>query len=777
MFKNYLKVAFRNLKKNKIYSFINIIGLAIGIACTILLLQWVQDELSFDRFHENSDNLYAATFSNGSKVTPTALSGFLKAEYPEIFNTSRFIFLGRNLMKYSEKETMEDRGIMVDPSFLEMFTIRFIHGVSDAALKDPQSIIISERLAEKFFDAGEAIGETMTFAGAFDLKVTGVFKNYPHNSHIQFEYIIPLALSQQWWNNNLNTWVVNNLRTYVQLQDNTLSSIVDKKISDVVERQRPQDKRPLALQPITRLHLYNFTGGGGLITYVYMFSAMAFFILLIACINFINLTTAKSSARAREVGMRKTVGAHKSDLIKQFFSESILLTVISLLFGIIIVVLFLPAFNNLTGKQFTIEFLSKMNSVLGIIGITLITGFIAGCYPALFLSRFQPVKVLRGTISAGAKSVVFRKILVVFQFSLSIFLILGTLIIFSQLNYMRNRELGFNKENIVYTNVGSRFRQNIDAIKTEMLRNPNILNLTLTNIAPYRWNTNAGEGDVHWEGKTNQAVKMVVTSVDYDYLKTFDLKIVQGRFFSKEYSTDVSDAYVINEAAVKAMELDSPINKELKIWDRKGKIIGVVKDYHFESLHSEIIPMAMRIRPDSLVSLCIRINPNNISAALSFIEGRWKKIYPEYPFEYRFLDDTIRSQYHSEEAVGRICKYFTFLAISISCLGLFGLALYTTEQRTKEIGIRKVLGASIPKLVLLLSKEFIKWVLVANIIAWPVAWYIMSKWLQNFAYKTDIGVWTFLLSGILALVISLATVSYQTIKTAIANPVDSLRYE
>jgi len=533
----------------------------------------------------------------------------------------------------------------------------------------------------------------------------------------------------------------------------------------------------LSLQPVTRLHLYNFAGGGGLITYVYVFSAMAFFILLIACINFMNLTTAKSAARAKEVGLRKTVGAHKSDLIRQFFSESILLTVISLLFGIIFVALFLPVFNSLTGKQFTIEFLSKMHAISGIVGITLLTGFIAGSYPALFLSHFQPVKVLKGTISAGAKSATFRKILVVTQFSLSIFLIFGTLIIYNQLNYMRNRELGFNKENIVYTSIGGRFRQNIETIKTEMLRNPNIIGLTLTDVAPYRWQSNAGVGDVHWEGKTNQAVKMVVTSVDHDYLETFDLKIVQGRFFSGDYPTDVSEAYVINEAAVRAMELDSPIGKELRIWNERGKIIGVVKDYHFESLHREIIPMAMRIRPEWLGTVCIRINPDNTSAALSFIEKKWKEIYPEYPFEYSFLDDTIRSQYRSEESVGKIFKYFTFLAIFISCLGLFGLALYTTEQRTKEIGIRKVLGASVPRLALLLSKEFMKWVLLANVIAWPAAWYIMNKWLQNFAYKTNIRLWTFLLSGVLALLISFVTVSSQTIKVAVTNPANSLRYE
>ncbi len=776
MLASYLKIAYRNIKKQIGFSVINILGLAIGIACTILIVQWVRDELSYDRFHKNADELYAATFSNGSKTTPSALAGYIKTEYPEVSNTSRYAGLGRRLIKYKNTKTMESGGVMTDPGFLEMFTVNFLKGDPETALKKPRSIVISKSLAEKYFGSEEAVGKIMNFQVRYDLTVTGVFEDYPANSHLQFSYILPLEISKE-WKRNLNTWEYNNIRTYVLLNKNTDPSQVDKKISNVVEKHRPQDKRPLSLQPITRLHLYNFNSSGGRITYVYVFSALAFFILFIACINFINLTTARSSARAKEVGMRKAVGARRSDLIRQFFSESILLTGISLILGICFVVLLLPVFNSITGKNFSVEFLLKTSSLIALSGITVLTGILAGSYPALFLSRFHPVKVLRGAAGTGTKGAPFRKVLVVIQFSLSIFLILGTFIIYNQLNFIINRDMGFDNKNVFYTNISGRFLNNYETIKSEMLQNPGIQSVTLTNIAPYRWNTNAGFGDVHWEGKKDRKVKMVMNSVDYDYLKTFGLKISEGRFFSKQYSADAAEAYVINEAAVRAMGMDAPVGKNLRIWDMKGKIIGVVKDYNFESLHNRIIPMAMKIIPSWYSNVCIKINSGNIPAALSFLENKFKKIYPEYPFEYSFLDDTIRMRYSTEQAIGKLISYFTYLAIFISCLGLFGLASFTAEQRKKEIGIRKVLGAQVSGLVLLLSREFIKWVLLANIVAWPAAWFFMNKWLQEFAYKIDPGISIFILSGITAILIALLTVSYQAVKAAYGNPADTLKYE
>jgi predicted permease len=776
MFKNYFKIALRNFLRYKAYTFINIAGLAIGIACCILIMLWVQDELSFDRFHQNVDDLYVATFSNGSKVTPTALAPYLKAEYPEVKHTSRYSFIGRNLLKFKDTDIYQEGGILVDMDFLKMFTLPFLKGNPETALEEPHSILLSEEVALKLFGTSDPIGQTLTYNTNLDLKVTGVFEDYPSNSHIQFQYILPTSLAMA-YNKNYNTWGVNNLRTYVQLRKNTPVESVDPKITDVVERHRPQDKRSMSLQPITRVHLNPYHQGGGAILYVYLFSTLAFFILLIACINFINLTTARSSNRAREVGIRKTVGAYRSHLIRQFFGESFILTLFASVLAMSLVYLFLPMFNSLTGKNFTWHLLIQKAIIVGILGIVFLTVFLAGSYPSLLLSRFQPVKVLKGERLTGAKGSLFRKVLVVLQFSLSIFLILGTLMIFRQVHFLRAYDVGYNRDNIVYFGIGNRFRKNIETIKTEWLSHSSILGVTLTDIPPYRWQSNAGYGDVHWEGKTHQQVKMVMMSVDYDYLDTFELKMAQGRFFSKEFSTDPTDAYVVNQAAVRAMEMDDPIGKELIVWDLKKRIIGVVQDYHFESLHNEIIPMAMRIDPNGHYQACVRISPHQIPKTLAFLEGKLKEIYPEYPFEYRFLDDTIASQYRSEQAIGKIITVFTILALFISCLGIFGLSSYTAEQRTKEIGIRKVLGATVSSIIRHISKEFISLVLIANVIIWPLAYFALSRWLQTFAYRISIGWWPFVLTGIAVLIVSLLTVSWQIIRAATANPVDSLRYE
>jgi putative ABC transport system permease protein len=776
MVKNYLKIALRNFFRHKGYTFINTAGLAIGIACCIMIMLWVQDELSYDRFHENAEDLYVATFSNGSKVTPTALSPYLKAEYPEVIHTSRYSMQGKDLLKCKDRDIYQEGGVMVDPDFLKMFTIPFLKGNPETALDTPDSILLSEEVARKLFGTSDPIGQTLIYNTRVDLKVTGVFKDYPSNSHMRFLYILPLELAKM-YNRNLNTWEVNNIRTYVELRKNTPVQSVDTKIRDVVERHRPQDKRAMSLQPITRVHLNPMYQDGGTILYVYLFSTLAFFILLIACINFINLTTARSSNRAKEVGIRKTVGACRIHLVRQFFGESLLLTLIASVLAIGLVYLFLPMFNNLTGKSFTWELLLQRMVVLGIFGIIFLTMLMAGSYPSFLLSRFQPVKVLKDKQMTSMKGALFRRVLVVLQFSLSVFLILGTLMVYRQVHYLRERDVGYDQDNIVFFDIGSRFRKNIETIKTEWLSHSNILGITLTDIAPYRWMSNAGYGDVHWEGKTNQQVKMVMTSVDYDYLKTFGLKMSQGRFFSKKYSTDASDAYVINQAAVREMEMDDPIGKELRVWDLKKRIIGVVEDYHFESLHNKIIPMAMRIDPNGYFQACVKISSHNIPDTLAFLEDRWKKIYPEYPFEYRFLDETIQNQYWAEQAIGKLVTVFTVLALFISCLGILGLSSYMAEQRTKEIGIRKVLGATVSSIVKHISREFVVLVVIANVIIWPLAYFIMNRWLQRFAYRINIGWWSFVLTGVVVLMVSLLTVSWQILRAATANPVDSLRYE
>ncbi|MBI9072226.1 MAG: ABC transporter permease [Melioribacteraceae bacterium] len=773
---NYFKIAYRNLFREKTYSFINIFGLALGIACTILIYKWVQDELSYDRFHENADDLYVATFSNGSTTTPTALCEFLKKEYLEIKYASRCSWDKDYMIHYGDIKANQNGGYLVDKDFFSMFTFEFVKGNSKSALNDPYSIVLSKTLAKKYFGDENPLGKIITWNVDYDLKVTGVIKDYPLNSHFDFKYFVPLELAKK-WNRNLDTWQANTIQTFVQLHDNVTSKSINAKISDVVEKQISRDKRVLSLQPITELHLYDFPNGGGLITYVYIFSAMAAFILLIACINFMNLTTARSASRALEVGIRKAAGAKKSDLVKQFFSESIVLTLLSMFLGLILVVIFLPIFNSLTNKQFTIDFLINTKMVLGIIVITVITGIISGSYPALYLSHFQPVKVLKGSIRAGVKNSSLRKILVVTQFSISIFLIIGSLLILNQINFMKNKDLGIEKDNIIHMRVGSRFYKNYDLIKKQLLDNPNISHITLTNCAPYYWDSNAGLGSVFWEGQTNQQTRMVDTAVEYDFLETFNLKLSEGRFFSKEHSSDIEDAYVVNQAAIKAMEMEFPIGKELIISGRKGKIIGVLEDYNYQSLHKPVLPMVMSIKPYWLTTACLKINSHNVSETIEFIGEKYKEIYPEYEFNISSLDESIEKQYMAEEGIGKIFKYFTFLAIFISCLGLFGLSSFTAERRRKEIGIRKVLGASGSGILMLLTTDFIKWVFVANLIAWPVAWYFINNWLQAFAYRIEINIVPFVISGVLTLIISVLTVSFQTIKAALANPVESLRNE
>ena len=772
MLKNYLKIVFRNVLRNKVYSFINIVGLAIGMACSILIFFWVQDELSYDRFHKNSATLCGAYFSNGSPITPPALAKFLTKQYPEIVDASRFNYVGRIKVQYGEKAFMENGGRFVDPAFIDMFTLEFISGNPETAFKQPLSVVITESFAMKYFTVEDPVGKTLTAEG-MDFKVDGVIKDYPQNSHIQFDFLLPFALLGQ-IGQDLNAWSENWHRTFVQLHENVSLKELNKKVVNVVRDHREQDQRSFLLRPITEIYLYRLNGGGRII-FVYTFSAIAFFILLIACINFMNLSTAQSAMRTREVGMRKAVGASRYELVKQFFSETFVFIFIAWLMGIMVMGFLLPEFNELTGKEFSLPSLAKLPVLSGIIGILVLTGILAGSYPALILSSYKPATILRGIVRRGAKGSLFRKGLVVFQFTLSIILIFSTLVLYQQLDFLRTTPLGFDKDFIVTMRIGDRV-SSVSSFKNSLYENPNIVKITTTNIPPYRWNTNAGLGDVHWEGQEHKQISMVETTVDHDYAEAFGLQIVNGRFLSQEYPSDATDAWVVNEEAVRAMGMDSPVEKWLRLWDDKRKIIGVVKDFHYESLHSEIMPMAMRISQSNPWA-CIKIRSDNVQGTLKFMEKKWSELCPEYPFEYHFLDDQINEMYMSDQRISRLFQYFTLLAIIISCLGLFGLASFFAQERTKEIGIRKVLGASVSGLLLLLSRDFIKWVLVATLIALPLAWFAMTKFLQVYAYRISIGLSFFLVSGVLALVIAFLTVSYQSIKAAAANPVESLRYE
>ena len=785
MLKNYLKIALRNIKRHKGYSFINIVGLAIGMACCILILLWVQDELSYDRFHENADDIYRviqdinfADHSTTWTITQGPLGPSLKEDFPEIINATRITDRGFRLT-YDDKGYDEEVG-MADGSLFEMFTFPLVKGDPATALSDPFCIVLTEEMAAKYFGDEDPIGKTIKANNQWDFQVTGVMKNVPHNSHLQFDFLIPFIFGRE-LNYTVDRWGNSQFRTYVQLPKGALAQDVISKISGYLfEKPTIEKDARLNLQPLTRIHLYSnyeFDSAHGDITYVTLFSLIAFFILLIACINFMNLATARSGNRAKEVGMRKVAGAHKIDIIRQFYGESILLASIALLLAVVLVWLLLPVFNNLAAKELSLDIPGNLSILLGLLCIAIVTGIISGSYPAFFLSAFQPVMVLKGLRLSSSKGSLFRKILVVFQFSLTILLIICTIGVYNQLNYMRNRKLGYDKEYMIYFGMRGDTREKFDSVKNELLQNPNILGVTASSNVP-TYGYTFSNSLWRWEGQNpDEEILMRAVFIDIDYLKSFGMEIAEGRSFSKEFPTDATEAIMVNEEAVKVMGMESPVGKRLSLQDQNFKIIGVVKNYHFMPLRQEIDPLILLYYPQYCGVLFARLKSDHIPQTIGYKEDVCKKFAPGYPFNYHFLDEALDRLYRSEQRIGTLFRYFSILAILISCLGLLGLASFMAEQRTKEIGIRKVLGATASNIVALLSKEFTKWVIVANIFAWPIAYFALSKWLQSYAYKTNIALLSFVLSGALALLIALATVSYQSIKAALANPVDSLRYE
>ena len=780
---NYFKVALRKIRRHKGYSFINISGLAIGMACCFFVFLWVQDELSFDRFHSNAKEIYRVLHNPQSTDIYNSygsgpLGPALKADYPEIINFTRMFGEANAPLKYRD-QVFNGKVRGVDNSFFEIFTFPFIKGDPKNCLSAPRSIVLTEKMAAKLFHEEDPLGKTVGFewwVGWFDLKVTGVIQDVPSNSHIHFDYLLPFEFVT-WSGMTIEDWGVNAYRTYVLLPKNADPSTVQEKIAGTVKRHFTESPYTLYLEPVTRIHLYNFTGGG-LITYVYIFSIIGVFILCIACINFMNLSTARSMERAREVGMRKVVGSTRTQLVKQFLGESILLSFISFILAVILVQAFLPSVNNIVGKQLTLSYSGSPLFIF--LGIAFLTGIISGSYPAVFLSSFRPVTVLKGFVRSSSQNIRLRKLLVIGQFVVSIALITGTIIIYQQLVYMRNTDMGINKSHVINMELRGNLRKQYSTIKSVLLRNPDIMAVCATNGS---FSKRFGTDEIGWEGKPeDKRIFMSIHSVDFDYQKIFDIKMAMGRYFSRDYPTDRSDGIIVNETAAKIMGMESPIGQRISCSipfssQKSGTILGVVKDFHFRSLHEKIDPLVLVIAPGWFTDVYVRIRPENVPETLGFIEKTIKKFAPDFPFEYSFLDEDIDNLYKTEQRIGNLVRYGTFLAIFIACLGLFGLASFMAEKRTKEIGIRKVLGASISGIVLLLTKEFTKWVILANLIAWPIAYFVMRGWLQNFAYHINIGIGKFLLAAALALVTALITVSFQAVKTATSNPVDSLRYE
>jgi len=792
MFKNYLKIAFRNIKRHKIYSIINVAGLSIGMSCCILALLWVQDELSFDRFFKNSDNIFRiiAEEQTSNQVihnprSPNALITPLKNDYPEIINATRYS-TGYSGWWLNYEGNYFDTEIISysDPNIFELFSFPFLKGDPKTVIENPNSIVMTEEIALKYFGEDEPIGKIIHSSGGDDFKVTGVLKNIPDNSHIKFDVMLRTDITDF----ELHSWEQSYLYTYIQLRENASVEEVNRKIGGIVKLHHPESSvNRLYLQPLKKIHLFSshmhnnrlFSGRGN-ITYVYVFSLIALGILCIACINFMNLTTARASVRAKEIGMRKVTGARRRDIVYQFLGESILFSVIALIFALILAFLFLPVFNNYSNKQLTMDFPGSIPLLFRLIGITLFTGIIAGSYPAFYLSRFNPVHVLKKSfLNRVNNRLSLRKILVVTQFIFTIILLIGTTVIYNQLSFIKNRPLGFDKDHLIFFPKRGYYQTNFEAAKNELLQNPNILSVS-SGVPPV--GITPGTKEAEWEGKNPEdMVTLHPETVDYDYLKTYNMQMAEGRFFSKEFMSDTSH-FILNETAVKAMGIESPVGKWLSFTDprnselRRGIIIGVIKDFHHNSLFNDIEPLVLVYR-DHCFFLNVRIHPENVSQTIDFLKSKWEKFVPGFAFGVDFLDEEIDNFYKTEVKINSVVKYFTFLAILISCLGLFGLASFIAERRTKEIGVRKVLGASIPGMIILLSKEFTKWVLIANIFAWPISYFAMTRWLQSFAYRINLGLGIFILSALLSLGIALVTVSYQAMRAATANPVEALRFE
>ncbi|MFC2097751.1 ABC transporter permease [Bacteroidota bacterium] len=804
MIKNYFTTAIRNIFKNPSFSFINILGLSIGIASSILILLWVQNELSYDKFHKGHKNIYKI-ISYGQRYMiegydggPGQLGPAIKDEIPEIKNIVRInqIFGGAEF-KYDNHIYIENNGIIVDSTFFDVFTFPFVSGNKESALSEPYNIVITKKMALKYFGQEEALGKIINY-GDNALTVTGVIQNPPDNSHIKFDFLVPtdlyLAIGGKFY------WGMFMTTTFMSLTDNINEQKLNNQITEIAKNNNcPQvvsDGIVFRICPLTDIHLGNIKATDHYYTdvgskkVVYIFSAIAFFILLIACINYINLSTARSEKRSKEVGIRKVVGARRPQLVGQFLGESLLISFIALDLAILLVEIFLPMFNNLTGKHLNMNIFGDPQTILGLVGILVITGLLAGSYPAGFLSSFKAVNILRSNLSLKSKKGFswLRTGLVIFQFSISIILICATSIVYKQLIFMKNRDLGFNKENVIQIplkgNIGSKY----DIVKESLLKN-SFISYVSSQDASWYSGSNRCAGCLVWEGKDPEfELDMLFPSVGFDLFEMLEIKLIEGRFFSRDYETDSDKAFILNEEAVKMMNITDPIGKWCKLGGFSdnvisGEIIGVIKNINYSALHKKVEPQAYRIlkNPESTSNrgvMLVKFKDGYSAQTLSAINDVWKDINPEMdPDEFTDLNASYENLYASEKNLSKILTYFTLLAVFISCLGLYGLASFMAERRTKEIGVRKVNGASTGSIIILLSRNFSKWVILSFIIACPLVWHFMNKWLQEFDYKTSITWWIFAGAGLLTVLISFITISYQSIKIANSNPADSLRYD
>jgi putative ABC transport system permease protein len=785
MFRNYLLTALRSFSRQRSYSLINLSGLAMGLACSIFIFLWVMDEVSYNGFHKDADRIFQVmenqTYSGGKiftfAATPGKLAEALKQEIPEVEYAARTSWGDRLLFKYEEKSIYEE-GMYADPTLFKIFTFPIINGDKENPLPDNNSVAISEKMARKYFGDEDAIGKLFRVNNEFDCKVTAVFADVPENSSIKFEYLINFdrtfrAEGNKW----MHDWDSNGLQTFVKLNRATAQPAVDGKIKEFVKKRVEKSVVDLFLWPIANWRLYgNFELGkpeGGRITYVRAFSFVAIFILIIACINFMNLATARAANRSREVGIRKVVGAQRRSLILQFIGESLLMTLLSLTLALLIVHLLLPSFNEITGKHISIDYTTPLFP-LSLLAILFITGLLAGSYPAFFLSGFQPSSVLKGNLTGAFTGAGLRKTLVVFQFSLSVALIVCALIVYRQINYIRTKNMGFDRQNIVFFNKHEGVDKSFESFRGELLQSPLIKYVGRSSELPMEVGSSSG---AQWEGKADDdraLFPIIVTDQEFMQLAGFEL--VAGRYFSRDIGTDTA-TYIIMEETARRMGMKDPIGQTLTVWGSKGTVIGVVKDFHSANLHNALEPVIFVMKPQYTYRVFVKYEDGQADEALKMIEATHKKFESAFPFEPEFLDAAFDRQYKSDLMVGKLSAVFTAMTIFISCLGLLGLASYTTERRTKEIGVRKVLGASVTRIVAMLCRDFVVLVLFALIVGCPLAWYVMTKFLDQYKFHTDMSPWTFIITGAGIVLVALLTVSYRSIRAALGNPVKALRSE
>jgi len=801
MFTNYLKLAIKNLIRHKLYSFINVFGLTLGIASCILLLSYINFEISFDKYHKNANRIYRIVAKGkmsgddyaNAKIS-AAMTPLLLNDYPEIENIVRFLPDNLNLFRYKDKKHYEPHFMFVDSSVFKVFSYSLIAGDEQTALKAPNSLVLTQEAAYKYFGDENPIGKVFKFNNEFDLTVTGIIQKPPANSHIQFDMLISFETLHEYWPYVLSSRRFASCYTYVILKEGVdyknfemkLNGFFDRHIGDLLEPVG--GKLSCFAQPLTSIHLHsnlqNEISGNANILYVYSFGVIAILILLIACINYINLSTARSAVRAKEVGMRKVIGALREQIIRQFLGESLFYGVLAIVLSILLVMATLPYFRDITGQILNIDFMEKPHFWIELIVIMIFVCLIAGGYPAFFLSGFKPIQTLKGVLTKGRGNSNFRNALVVLQFTILIALIIMTVGVFSQLKYLKNKNLGFDREQLLFvkiyedhTNTDNRIRW-LNTMKSELIKLDGVVNASLSSHVP---GTRYYQGQFIPDGfLESETFNMEEYFIDDNFLATFGIELVEGRGFSKEFLSDTDNAVILNISAVNQFGWTNPIGKKIKMIGRSETreyyIVGVVKDIHSRTLHNTIEPLIF-FNSSHFHNLTLRLKPENMTQTIKSIQAIWNDFEPFHPFEYSFLDENLDRQYKTEVVMGKVIQIFTFLAICIGCLGLFGLMLFITQQRTKEIGIRKTVGASTTNVAALLMKESIKWVLLGNIIAWPIAYFAVNRWLESFAYRIDIGLDIFIFSGTLALIIAIFTVGYQALKAATANPVEALKYE